>query len=132
MESLLLLIIFGLGAAYFATQNTGTVHLLLGGFLLTSVPLYVVVIGSILLGVLMSWLISIVNSFSVFFTLHGKDDALKKSEKEIEKLRDKNRQLALEIDHLKEKNKQKQEEAAITSQPSLLQHVKQGFGFGTT
>lgn len=133
MESLILLIIFGLGAAYFATQNTGSVHILLGSFVITGVPLYIVVIGSILLGVFISWLISMVSTFSTFFTLHGKENALRKSQKEIDTLEEKNHELEMEVAQLGGKKIEKQENNELDSDDflqrhSFLHHIKQSFG----
>lgn len=128
MGSLILLIIFALGAAFFATQNTGSVHLLLGGFMVESVPLYIVVIGSILLGVFISWLISIVDTFSTMFTLHGKDAALKAFQKKIEELQERNHELEMKLatsneNLLDEETLAEKEEFDI--KPPLLYHLKQ-------
>lgn len=129
MESLILLIIFGLGAAYFATQNTGSVHILLGSFLISGIPLYVVVIGAMLLGVFASWLLSIVDKLSASFTIHGKDSQLKRAETEIEKLQEKNTKLELELAKLSKAPEITQEKDGInelpTNPPSLFKKVRQ-------
>lgn len=135
MESLILLIIFGLSVAYFATQNTGSVHLLLGNYLISSIPMYVVVVGSILFGVFVSWLISMVNTISTVFTLHGKDSALKNAEKEIEKLQEKNHELEMKLVTLTGENtdgqEEKKEKEDVASHPSLLHHVKKSLGLAS-
>lgn len=112
MASLIVLIIFGLGIALFATQNTGVIHIVLGSYVLTGIPLYVIVVGSILLGVLVSWLISIVNTFSTLFTLHTKDVMLKRSQKIINDLQEKNRALEMKIAGQKEEETVHEEEKA--------------------
>lgn len=123
-----------MGAAYFATQNTGTVHVLLGNFMLSGIPLYIVVIGSVLFGVFISWLISLIDSFSTTFTLHGKEVLLKKSQQTIEKLQEKNHQLEDEIRRLSKEDtayQEKNKEEEITHTPSLLPSVRQRLHFST-
>ncbi len=134
MESLILLIVFGLGVAYFATENTATVHILLGNYLLQGIPMYIVVVGSILLGVFISWLVSFVNNFSSYFAIHGKEAALKKSHEEITNLQQEKHDLQLELAHLKgekhieEERKEEEPEERVNNSPSLLQHVRHGLG----
>ncbi|HYK08652.1 MAG TPA: lipopolysaccharide assembly protein LapA domain-containing protein [Candidatus Eisenbacteria bacterium] len=103
MLSLLLLVIFALGVAYFATQNTGLSHILLGGYLLKDIPVYVIVIASLLLGIFVSWLLSIADKFSTYFTIHGKESEIKRMQKEINDLRHENRVLEAENSRLQEK-----------------------------
>src|SRR6185436_12111375 len=103
MLSLLLLVIFGLGVAFFATQNTGLSHILLGGYLLKDIPVYVIVIASLLLGIFVSWLLSIADKFSTFFTIHGKESEIKRMQKEINDLRHENRVLETENNRLQGK-----------------------------
>jgi hypothetical protein len=127
-----LLIIFGLGVAYFATQNTGNVHILLGTYLISGIPLYILVIGSMLLGVFMSWLISMVNAFSVLFSIHKRDTALKHSEKEIKNLEEKNHELEMELARITGKNPQTPDEEVEEDpdrRPSFFHHMSQRFGF---
>ncbi|MDE2025538.1 MAG: DUF1049 domain-containing protein [Patescibacteria group bacterium] len=133
MLSLIVLIIFGMGAAFFATQNTGTVHVLLGNFMLSGVPLYIVVIGSILFGVFISWLISLIDSFSTIFTLHGKDVLLKKSQETVEKLQEKNHQLEEEVSRLSKETKSatNRDEEEIQHAPSLFPSLKQRLHLST-
>lgn len=132
MASLILLIIFGLGVAFFATQNTGSVHILLGSYILSSIPLYMVVVGSLLLGIFISWLVSFVNSFSTYFTLYGKAAELKKSQETIAKLQEQNHDLEMEIAHFKgEKNIPMEKEEEISHKPSILEHIQHRFGFSS-
>jgi hypothetical protein len=132
MFALLILIIFGLGMAYFATQNTGIVHIMAGNYAISGIPIYVLVIGAVLLGIFISWLISMVNSISTSMTLHGKESALKKALVTIEQLKKENRELALENAHLKgqesihEENHEhdQEEEHEELIHPSLMQRIR--------
>lgn len=124
MIALIILIIFGLGTAFFATQNTGVVHLMLGGYLVSGIPLYLVVVGAILFGVFVSWLISMVGSLSSLMSMHGKDVVIQKDEKTIRELEKKNHELSLENERLKG---QKEKEEHIVSHPSLTERVRSNF-----
>jgi hypothetical protein len=131
MFALIVLIIFGLGMAYFATQNTGVVHILIGSYLITGIPIYVIAIGAILLGVFISWLISMIDSFSSSMILHGKDSALKEARKNIDKLQEENRELTIEIANLKgqkgvreEVEEEKKEQESVLPRPSLFPHFR--------
>lgn len=101
MFSLLILIVFGLGVAYFATQNTGVVHINLANYFIEGVPLYVIVIGSMILGIFISWLISMVDSLSSILRIHGKEAELKEAYRTIESLKKDKEALFIENTYLK-------------------------------
>ena len=138
MLSLIILVIFVFGMAYFATQNTGVVHILFGNYMLAGVPLYAIVIGSLLLGICISWLINITNAISSNITLHGKDTALQGAQQTITALREENHKLELEIAAMKQQititkkidvqeNNQAEEES-LDPHPSLFHRVRHSFG----
>ncbi len=130
MPSLILLIAFGLGIAFFATQNTGAVHIVLGNYVLTNIPLYTIVVGSILFGVFVSWLVNIVDTLFTLFTLRNKDSLLKKSQHTMEKLQEKNFELEKEIAQLKENtnvpDQEDSEKKDVNYEPELLKSFKHG------
>ena len=107
MLALFLFVVFGLGMALFATQNTGLVHLTIGGFLFSGIPIYVIVLASLLVGILVSWLISLVNSFSTSFTIHGKESQIRRAQHTIEELRQD--KTALEKENIRLKGETKHE-----------------------
>lgn len=86
MLALLILVVFGLGMAFFATQNVAATTIILAGNVY-HVPLYAVVIGALILGVFVSWLISIVNGLFNALAIHGRDKALQKANEENEELK---------------------------------------------
>ena len=124
--------IFGLGTAYFATQNTGLVHMSFGNYLISGIPLYIIVVGSILLGVFVSWLVSIVDSFSSTRIIYGKDNALKKASQTIEELRIENHSLEMENAKLKGElsgiTTEEERGKDLNVKPSFFQRVKHSFG----
>lgn len=102
MLALILLIIFSLGVAYFATENTGVVHIMFGNYLLQNIPLYVIVIGALLLGVVVSLLISLVDRLSTTVTVHGKDSEIAKMQKSLYEVKQEKDRLELENRKLQE------------------------------
>ena len=130
MASLILLVLFGLGVAYFATQNTGNVHILLGSFLVSNIPLYMVVVCSLLFGIFISWLVSLVDMASIYLILHGKRTELKKSQETIEKLQEQNHVLEVKIAQATEK-KREAETPPISLKPPALEHIKHDLQFSS-
>ncbi len=104
METLILLVLFGIIAAVFATQNSTVVPITVLGYSIRQIPLYLVVFGSLLIGFLLSFVISIVNSIFTSFKLHGKDVKIKETKKTVVDLTKRNHELELEITKLKEQN----------------------------
>lgn len=78
MVSILLTVIFGLGIGYFATQNTAPVALRVGDFIWSDVPLYVVAVGSLLLGLFIAWIFYFARTLSATLTIAGKDREISK------------------------------------------------------
>lgn len=101
MLSLVVSIIFGLGIAYFAFQNSLGVPVNLVSYHLANVPLYFVVLTSMLSGILMAWVISAVNGMSHFMRIRSKDGVIQKDQKEIQHLKTKVHEMELENEKLK-------------------------------
>lgn len=95
------MVLFGLFLAYFATQNTQGVSISLNEYSLINIPLYVLVIGSLLLGLVISSFFSLLNWVSSFLTLRGKDSQIKETSKVIEELKVQIHDLELENATLK-------------------------------
>lgn len=128
MLALILLFIFSLSVAYFATQNTGNVHILIGNYLFRDIPLYVIVVGSLLIGIFVSWLISLVDSFSSFFILHGKDHEIKRMQKIINTLQEKNHDLEVENTHLQLKGSLENSSEEVEERPSFSRGIREAIG----
>lgn len=74
MFSLILLIIFAIGFSYFASFNVVTVPIAFGTFyLIPSIPLYGVIGLSLLLGLILSWFISMVGSLMNGYAMRSKE-----------------------------------------------------------
>ena len=101
MFALIILFVFGIGIAFFATQNTQTISITLANYPLTDVPLYLIVLVSLLLGFVVSWILSLVDVISSALNIHGKEGAIKDANKQIAELTRNVHQLELENERLK-------------------------------
>jgi uncharacterized integral membrane protein len=86
MLALLIAVVFGLGIGYFATQNTIPVTIRLADYALEEVPLYLVVIGSLLVGLFIAWILYVAQSVSARLTLYGRDKAVRNSRRTVAEL----------------------------------------------
>lgn len=103
MISLLILIVSGGIFAYFAAQNTQLVSVNLFRYTIPSIPLYVVVLGALLIGIIISMVMSFFGFISTTLKLFGKDNTIKQSSKEIDNLKKRIHDLELENENLKGK-----------------------------
>lgn len=103
MFALIVLIAFGIGVAYFATQNTQNVAVTIANYPISNIPLYLIVLGSLLLGFVVSWVISFVDVISSALKIHRKESTIKDANKEISSLNKRIHELELENERLKGK-----------------------------
>lgn len=101
MFTLLILILFGGLAAYFATQNTQAVSITLASNIFPNIPLYVIVLVALFIGILVSFVISLVGSFSSSLTIFSKDSKIKETKREVAELTKRIHHLELENTELK-------------------------------
>ncbi len=101
MLTLFFTLIVGLALAFFATQNAHGVSIRFIDYEFFSVPLYIVVLSSMLLGIFVSWLISLIGSISSSLTIHNKNTVIDSARKSISDLEQKIHDLELENARLK-------------------------------
>ncbi len=101
MATLIITVLFGLVIAFFATQNTAVISLKFLNYQIPGIPTYIVVVGTLLVGLFLSWIISFVNDIATGFTMRGKDSKIKDYGKENTELLKLNHQLELENTRLK-------------------------------
>lgn len=77
------------------------VTLKLAGYSYESMPLYLVILGSLLIGFLIAGVLSSINSMFSAFKIMGKNNTIHSSQKEIEALKEKIHRLELENTELK-------------------------------
>lgn len=97
MATLIVIVLFGLIISYFANQNTEAITLNFLNYSLPAIPLYIVVGGALLIGLLISWIISLVNDIGTSFALSGKESKIKDYKKE-------NAELVKRINQLESEN----------------------------
>ncbi|MDP2692848.1 MAG: LapA family protein, partial [bacterium] len=66
MLAIIFTIIFAIAVAFFATQNTASVIINIPQYS-WSVPLYIVVLVSLLLGFVFAWILHLMNAFTSLF-----------------------------------------------------------------
>lgn len=86
MFTLILLVIIGLSFGYFATMNTMTIPVNIAGVTYNDVPLYIVLGITLLLGLALSWVISMVDSVYTSMAFRGKDRAIRDRERTVDSL----------------------------------------------
>jgi uncharacterized integral membrane protein len=86
MLALLITVIFGLGIGYFATQNITPITIQFGDYVLEGVPLFAVILGSLLVGLVMAYILYLARSVSSKVTIYGKDYADNKTRRTVANL----------------------------------------------
>jgi len=100
MATLIITVLLGLLFAWFAVVNTQNVSINLANTLLT-VPLFMLVIVSVLIGLLISAIISSIDWISSSFALRNRDNQIKQKEQTVESLQHKVHDLEIENARLK-------------------------------
>lgn len=122
MFTFILFVILALAFGIFATQNTQNVTVTLANYTLSQIPLYIVLGVSLLIGLSVSWINGLFNTFSATMKLRGKEHAIKDSKATIQQLNKKLDQLEAENARLRDDNKSKSQ--TINSQTSLSDRLK--------
>lgn len=115
MLILILVLIIGSALVYISKFNFTPVTLNLGMYVFSDIPLFYVIVGSLLIGLVLSYLVHLVGAISTSFTLHGKNKEIKKDKDEILELTKRIHQLELE----KEKINNGSEDLKPTDQNAL-------------
>lgn len=101
MFSLILFLMAGSILVYLSQYNLALVSVHLGSYVISGVPLFYVILASILFGIVLSYVIHLVQAISLSMTLHGKEKELKKNKDEVLELTKRVHQLELENEKLK-------------------------------
>ncbi|HWP58474.1 MAG TPA: LapA family protein [Candidatus Acidoferrales bacterium] len=101
MFVLILGVIFGLGIAYFATQNTTPVTIHFANYMLEQVPLYLVIVGSLFAGLLIAWILYVARCVSSRVAIYEKDTAVRRARQTAADLEQRVRELEAENERLK-------------------------------
>jgi uncharacterized integral membrane protein len=115
MLILILLLVLGSALVYISKYNFTQVSVNLGFISFSDIPLFYVIAGALIIGLVLSYLIYRIQAISTFFELRKKNNEIKKDKDEILELTKRVHQLELE----KEKIKNGSEEIEPTDQNAL-------------
>lgn len=95
MLTLILLLVVGSALVYISKFNFTPVTVNLGFIVLSNIPLFYVIVGSLLIGLVLSYVVGLVHSMSTSLAMRGKDNEIKKDEGEVLELTKQVHQLEL-------------------------------------
>jgi len=101
MFTLVFTILIGVGISLFAVQNTHAVTLVLANYPLTGIPLYIIVVLSLLLGIIVSFVTYLMSSLSSSFAISKRDRVIRSEQTTIEHLQEKIHDLEIENTRLR-------------------------------
>lgn len=101
MITLILILIIGSVFVYLAQNNLAPVTLHLGSATVTDLPLFYVISGSLLTGLLLAYLFYLINSIFIGFSMRKKDHAIKETKNQVAELTKRIHKLELENEELR-------------------------------
>ncbi len=104
MFTLIIFLVIGLIIAYLAISNSMLVTLNFGPYVFPGIPLFYIIVGSLLIGLGLSYFVALIRSISTGFTMRKKDKKIKETRSEIVDLTKRIHQLELENEKLKNKS----------------------------
>ena len=113
MLILILLLVVGSILVYISRFNFVPVSVNLGIVSISDIPLFYVIAGSLIVGLVLSYIVYLFNSISTSFTLRGKNKEIKKNKDEVLELTKRVHQLELENEKLKHSPTNEPEDANV-------------------
>ncbi len=101
MLTLILLLIVGSGLAYLSHNNLTPVAVKVGPYVFAGVPLFYVIIGALLTGLVLAYVISLIQTISASLTIRGKEKEISKNKNEVLELTKRVHKLELENEKLR-------------------------------
>ncbi|NCT55801.1 DUF1049 domain-containing protein [bacterium] len=101
MLILILFLVVGGFMVYLAQDNLSLVTMHLGTYVFADVPLFYVIIGSLLAGLCLAYFVYLINSIFTALTMRGKDHKIKETKSEIVDLTKRIHQLEIQNEKLK-------------------------------
>ncbi len=103
MLVLILFLVAGSLLAYIAQHNLMPVSVNIGSYIFQDIPLFYVIVGSLLIGLALSYVVYLVHEISNSFVLRGKEKKIKKGKDQVLELTKRIHQLEIENEKLKTK-----------------------------
>ncbi len=101
MLTLILLLVVGSFLAYLAQDNLVLVSVNFGPYVISGVPLFYVIVGSLVTGLAVAYVIYLTEAISKSLAMRAKDVELKKSKQEVLELTKRVHQLEIEKEKIK-------------------------------
>lgn len=101
MLILILLLVIGSILVYISKFNFVPVNVNLGAYTIYDVPLFYVIVGSLVFGLVLSYLVYLVNGISTSLKFRGKNKEIEKNKDEVLELTKQVHQLELENEKIK-------------------------------
>lgn len=101
MLNIIFLLIAGSALTYISKYNLAPVTVNMGGYTIADIPLFYVIVGSILVGMILSYVLQLLQNISSYLTIRGKSKEIKVGQDEILNLTKTVHQLELENEKLK-------------------------------
>lgn len=101
MLNIIILLVAGSVFAYISKDNLTPVTLNVAQYTFANIPLFYVIVGSLLVGLVLSYIVQIIGSIATAFVLRGNRQTIKSSQDEILELTKRIHQLELENEKLK-------------------------------
>lgn len=100
MLILILSLIVGSLLVYISKYNFQPVSVNLGFTVFSGIPLFYIIVGSLVIGLVLSYLVSLIQSISTSFILHGKNVEIKRNKDEVLELTKRVHQLEIKNEKL--------------------------------
>ncbi len=104
MLNIIFLLITGSVFAYLSKDNLVPVTLNVAQYTFANIPLFYVIVGSLLVGLTLSYFVQVLGSITNSFVLRGNRQAIKSGRDEVLELTKRVHQLELENERLKQNN----------------------------
>ncbi len=101
MLIIILLLVVGAILVYISKYNFMPVTVNLGMYVISDIPLFYVIVGSLVIGLVLSYVVYLVHAISTSFAFRGKDNEIKKNKDEVLGLTKRVHQLELENEKLR-------------------------------
>jgi uncharacterized integral membrane protein len=101
MILLILILVTGLGLVFVSKYNFTPVTVNFGSFAITNIPLFYVIVGSVVFGLIISYLVHLATSVSTYFAMRGKNKQLQKEKEDVLELTKRVHQLEIENEKIK-------------------------------
>jgi len=101
MLTLILFLIVGSILVYISKFNFGLVSVNLGFYIINNIPLFYVIVGSIVFGLILSYLAYLFHSIFISYTIRSKNHEIKKNKEEVLDLTKQVHQLEIEKEKIK-------------------------------